>query len=87
MDEWDDLLVNLAQKIAAPPLKGGKNSKKVDLDRGRWKLYVRKKAEPEVAPEERAERQEKSRRRNEKLGAPALLKNKFGENVTVTRLG
>lgn len=71
-------------------MKGGKNSKRADLDREKWKLYRReKKAEP-ADPEEAAAREERAERVREisaSMGPPGLLKNKFGENVTVTRLG
>ena len=84
-NEWDELLANLAKNIVAPPISG--KGKSVRLKTGELKLY-RRKAEPdEVDPEEARERQERVREISEALGPPALLKNKFGEDVTVTRLG
>ena len=84
MDEWDDLLAHHAMQLVGPHMK--KHA------RPRWrnfKLYTRKAGtEPEdLDPKEVRERAERAREISEALGPPALLKNKFGEHVTVTRLG
>ena len=84
MDEWDDLLAHHAMHLLRPHMKKHARPKWSN-----FKLYRHGSgAEPEeLDPEEARERAERKREISDAMGPPGLLTNKYGENVTVTRLG
>lgn len=84
LNDYDDLLAHHAMHILRPHMK--KNARP---DWKKFKLLTHKASAATTLEdaEERRERTERSQERAAAMGAPGLLKNRFGENVTVTRLG
>lgn len=82
LNDWDDLLAHHAMQVLRPSMK--KNARP---DYKKFKLLQRKAKTRLEDAEERAERVERSQERAEAMGAPGVLRNKYGVEVKVTRLG